>query len=530
MKSVKFVFLVLIVALATMASAPNVASSAPTPTSPINGFVSIYYRPTLTWLAAIPATGTTISNYQIQYSLASNFSYALVTVATAPTATSYQITTPLAAGRTYYWRMRARNNLGEWSVWSNTTYFRTAIYRPTLTAFVAPNPLTLRPTFKWSAVTKAQSYTIQISEDCGFLTAILSVTTATNAYTPDVDLPAAIDFCWRVRANNNPYGPSAWSATSTFLSPNPPGIATLAAPVNNTLTNDSSPRLSWYPVTLAAGTAFGNYEVELADTSDFLNYTYHKIISVTPANAIVHSYYDVPDTVADRLPGAATTYWRVRSYNSAGEYSAWSSSRALRIGPDRPTNLTTQPVVPTDPRPLFNWDDVAGPGMYYRIFISTTPNFATIVLGGKTQASQYRPPIDLPRGVVIYWRVFAVSTTYGMGLGSESSFVSANPPSTPSLISPELNARSTSTTPTFQWSVSSVPTGTSFHHYQIVISEVVNFAVITTNLNRPNVYNTSYTPSVPLKAGQDYYWMVRACNTVGQCSTWSAKYKFTTAP
>ncbi len=543
MKSIKYLLLALTAMLMSLASMSYVAPGKPVAASPSHGQVITDRTPLLMWTASAPATGTTIAGYQIQVSLVPDFSTPAPSTHKYTRPVSVQFTIPnadiLEYGRTYYWRVRAKNNLGEWSEWS-TADFRTAINKPTAvdpadgdTPATNPNLRDLRPTFRWLSSTGAQGFTLQVSQDCTFTTTIINVEIGSvRQYTIGTDLPAGTLLCWRVRANNSTYGSSdGWSNINTFRTATPPAAPVLVDPTDKTLTNDNSPKLDWSDVSSAS-----HFEVQIQNSPDF---TYAKHTKCDSA-----SHYDNTRTFfpsasehqikrefneyakpafspTEQLLDACTYYWRVRSvhtYSTHDEYSVWSATRSLSTTVHRPTNLVVA-IPPTDPRPLFKWDKQYHAELY-RIII-TSPEFPDPLVDTQVNLPRYIPTVDLPSNVDIYWKVYAIDAhrKYGNSLDSElQHFVSANAPSAPVLVKPALNAKITDRTPTFRWTTSVYPAGAYFDHYEIKISQNAKFTIGV--ITKSRLIN-SFTPTALLDKGRTYYWMVRTCTPTSECSSWS---------
>jgi hypothetical protein len=119
------------------------------------------------------------------------------------------------------------------------------------------------------------------------------------------------------------------------------------------------------------------------------------------------------------LPRATTDYWRVRSANTAGDHSAWSAVRKVRIAFAVPA-----PTAPADGasvgtrRPTFTW--TLGPGATgYQIQIAKVNTFKTVVMDKTvTGVTTFTPAVNLPANVTLYWRVRATGATYGPGAWS----------------------------------------------------------------------------------------------------------------
>jgi hypothetical protein len=190
----------------------TISSCAPALVSPLKGALVNSLQPKFTWQAA---DGT--AYYQIQVSLNSSFTGNAVDTTTS--AASYTPAIRLTANKRYYWRVRAVSTLGIVGPWSAAWNFRTAIRPPRL---ISPaNGITLpnrRPTFDWSDVTGASSYTLQVSSKANFSSILRTVLMIGSTYSAPSDLPVNVTLYWRVRANGV-NGPSVWSAVWWFHTP-----------------------------------------------------------------------------------------------------------------------------------------------------------------------------------------------------------------------------------------------------------------------------------------------------------------------
>jgi hypothetical protein len=218
-------------------------------------------------------------------------------------------------------------------------------------------------------------------------------------------------------------------------------------------------------------------------------------------------------------------YWRVRSFNETSEYSGWSAVwtlRAAMLAPVLSAPANGGAALLTD-RPEFDWEDRAG-ATGYVIQVSKVANFKSLVLNKKTTTSAYVPTSDLPGDTVLYWRVQA-SGANGPSLWSEVwSFTTGNPPSVPSLVSPANKAKVNDLTPRFDWSNSSLPTGTTLARYQIQVATEATFGATVIDTSDPLTAPTisEFTPTMELLPNTTFYWRVRAINTDGEYSGWSA--------
>ena len=555
MKTLRFLILSFVVLLVTVGAsnkAPLSAPAKPGAVSPANGGLTTDYTPTLQWTNTAGIGG----NYDIEVATDPSFGAYIIDSNYTFAGNTYTLGVVLDPAKTYYWHVQARDSLSAVSGWSITFTFRTAVTPPTMTD--PPDSTILqnnRPTFKWTSVLNATGYNLQVSTTTAFSTVILNVTlpyTATQ-YTPTADLPANTTLYWRVRTLNSIYGPSDWAPgpignyftiSQTALQPSAP---VLTQPANGKLTDDYTPRLVWKASSIPSATTFDYYEVQITTDKTFAGMDPVSIICSPPTciddtsvttqvmdTSTGTSYFDVPDPGSTLNP-ATTYYWRVRAYNHLGGnnyYGNWSSVFSLRT-----TLAQVDPLISpadlsdlTDNRPTFDWTPVTS-AVSYNIQISGSPTFGTLLINIGT-SRPYKPAVSLPANKTLYWRVRGMNSVYGPGRWSDVwSFNSANPPSLPKLGQPFNDAILTNPTPTFTWSVSYLPLGTTFANYEIQITKDGTFATTAIDdTSATNQYVPNFTPGAPLDPISVYYWRVRACNTDGECSQYTLPFRFKTTP
>ena len=145
--------------------------------------------------------------------------------------------------------------------------------------------------------------------------------------------------------------------------------------------------------------------------------------------------------------------------------------------------------------------------------------------------TEYTPTSNLPANTLLYWRVQTRSTAYGPSAWTDWRMMDMpNPPSVPLLVAPAANALVLPEAETkFDWGNSTVPTGTTFDHYQVAIFR--DSACTYDNWIRnedPVTSDKSFTFS-NLEANTKFYWAVRAFNVDDEYSAWSACRVFRTA-
>jgi hypothetical protein len=489
--------------------------------TPANNALTTDYTPRLDWNVAAFA-----DHYQLQVATSNTFA---TTVIAKPNIipSDFTPTSDLLPNSRYYWRVRTYNPLGKVSSWSAVHTFRTALLTPTLQAPADGfNLLNNRPAFDWDDVPGATGYTIKISRNSGFTSLVGTYLVSPSTYTLTADLPVNMTLYWRVQSRGA-NGPSAWSAVRTVNTANPPGVPALLLPASNALTTDYTPRLNWGLVTLPAATTFGYYQIQVADNAAFT-------LPVIDVGAGVLTDRLVHETTpGTNLNPNTKYYWRVRSYNTDGEYSAWSLVRTFRtalLSPtlQAPADTITVPTV----RSTFDWDNVSGANGY-SLQISKNNTFTPLVLtatitGGTN--SQYTPLVSLPVSTTLYWRVKANGLN-GPSLWSSPvwSFTTPNPPGVPLLTAPALNSLVTDYTPTLKWSRPIIPIGTFFEHYQVQIATDLAFTAIIQDVDATDYNTPEYTASPDLNPNTKYYWRSRTWNTLNHYSIWSAVRYFRTA-
>lgn len=368
-----------------------------------------------------------------------------------------------------------------------------------------------QPTFDWTDVSGAISYTIQISNNVGFTGTPTSNTVTDSTYTQPTSLPNNVTRYWRVQANRAG-GPGPWSEIRSFVTARPPSTPGLASPGNNSLTTDYTPLLNWNDSNVPSGTTFQKYELQIATENAFTS-----PISVDVAAPVTNSSY----TPSTDLDSNTTYYWRVRAYNTLGQYSDWSNVRNFRTALLPPTLVT--PVEAEQMlvnRPTFEWDDVPGADDY-RIQISNNIGFTSTLTNATVTSSTYTRTTDLPFGVTLYWRVRSDGAN-GPGAWSEiRSLTTTNPPSVPTLASPGNNAKVSGPSPLFNWNDSTLPVGVDFDHYQIQVATSNAFTTIVHDNDLTGITNSQDNTAILLPA-TTYYWRVRSFNTLGHASAWSS--------
>jgi hypothetical protein len=178
------------------------------------------------------------------------------------------------------------------------------------------------------------------------------------------------------------------------------------------LTTNYAPKFDWGNSSAPTGTTFDHYQIQVATSENFA------AIVIEKSNLAFSEYVTDADLTAN-----TTFYWRVRAYNTDGEYSGWSVVRTLRTAIALP--VLSSPVsgaAAGSLKPVFDWENAAG-ATSYAIQVSKVANFKSLVLSKTAAGSTYTPTVNLPAGQTLYWRVQAKGPNGPSAWSAVESFV-----------------------------------------------------------------------------------------------------------
>ncbi|MGB8982607.1 MAG: choice-of-anchor Q domain-containing protein [Anaerolineales bacterium] len=477
----------------TTGNPPNI----PVLSAPASNALMLIYQPTLNWNDATPA----VDHYQIQ--IATDPGFMNIELDESRPISEFAPIDPLDPNQKYYWRVRSWNTTAH-SAWSAVRYFRSAMLPPVL---VEPEnaglPHNKRPILNWDDTAGATGYKIQIAKTGNFSLGVISGTATTSTFTPIADLLPNTTYYWRVQATGL-NGPSNWSETWSFTTGNPPGIPVLSAPASNALLLVYQPTLNWNDVTPVPH----HYQIQIATNAGFTGAVLEQESTVS------ERLLDVP------LNPDQKYYWRVRSYNGDGDFSAWSAARYFRAALLPPVLIGPVGGNIDNKRPALDWNDTAS-ATSYKIQIAKAGDFISGLINGTSTASTFTPIADLLPNTTYYWRVQAIGLNGPSNWSDTWSFTTGNPPGIPVLSAPASNALLLDYRPTLNWN-DATP---SVDHYQIQIATDAGFTNIELDENAPI---SEFSPADPFDSNQKYYWRVRSWNTTAH-SAWSAVRYFRSA-
>jgi C1A family cysteine protease len=486
---------------------------APILSSPANGG-SVRGTPTFSWLSSASAT-----SYQFVYDNDADCLSPLYTSVFQSGLTHKPPT--MAVGGPYYWCVKARDPAGNWSYWSasrSITILPMIPVAPVLTSPVSGLLTTdSTPDFTWNAVPYGDTYEIQIDNLSSFAAPIEQTAIGLSLGYTATTLTDGVKY-WRVRAINVNHEAGAWSSARTItIDTTPPLPPVLSLPANG-VTVRGTPTFSWTASATATAYQFA-YDNDADCSSPLYISVFQSALTIKPPLMAVGGPY----------------YWCIKSRDAAGNVSNWSSSRTITILPVIPVApVLTSPaanIVTNDSTPDFAWNSVPY-GVTYEIQIDHLSTFTAPVeqtangLGLSFTAS---PPLTLSG--LKYWRVRAVNVNLEAGAWSAARAITikALPPSVPSLVSPASNALMTDYTPTLDWSVVTLASGTSFGFYQVEVATDAGFVNFVTGTTITGLAGHAWDVIPDLLPRATYYWHVKACNDHAECSAWTTARTLRTA-
>ncbi|MEW6592520.1 MAG: Ig-like domain-containing protein, partial [Candidatus Hadarchaeota archaeon] len=376
---------------------------------------------TFTWENATD-TKSGVVKYWIQIDDDPSFSGGLVHENDNITENTYSRT--LSVG-TYYWRVRAVDNVGNTGLWADnfrltiTTWRSVESWSGTVAAPI-PAPILLSPpnsintdnntpTFDWDNTQKADDFRFQLDNDENFTSTLIDVVIVQSNYTP---APLGDNlYYWRARMTRSGQIGS-WSQTWTIrvdtLDPNAP---TLLSPDNGVWTT-ATPTLDWASVT--ENSLPVNYYAAISDNRAFL-YENENSGWISADNWVV----------TPALTGG-TWYWRVKARDNAGNESSWSENRIILADNTPPTKVSLLSPENNSELPegtiQFMWDDATDVGSgisRYWIQIDNEADFTAPLEYENPNLTNNNCYRTLAAGTY-YWRVRAVDNVGNTGLWSDN--------------------------------------------------------------------------------------------------------------
>ncbi|MCS7150791.1 MAG: Ig-like domain-containing protein, partial [Endomicrobia bacterium] len=445
--------------------------------SPPNGTFTNQMNITFSWSGTDYPSGTNsgIKNYTLQISTDISFG---VIYYSSTTSNTYLLTT--LPQSTYYWRVSAEDNAGNVSSWSSVwNIIIDTTPPPAVNNLISPlNNSATNTTlinFSWQGVTDTisgiKNYVLQLSTVSDF--SIINYTSTTVLTNATLTVLQG-SYTWRVNVED--FAGNYTTSTIKYtlvIDTTPPSTPVLYNPLNNTATNYMNIKFEWSASDDSGwrgNSGIKGYELYISTKSDFSIFTSSSfVVSAEVSQVLSENIY----------------YWRVRSVDNAGNYSAYTVSYTIVVDTTPPPEVYNLTVPQnntfanyTDIN--FSWQgvtDTPSGVKNYILQISTSYNFTVINYSSKTSLSN--ATLSIEEGSYT-WRVNVedFAGNYTTSTVKYTLVVDTTPPQAVSILtSPVDNFATKSLTLNFSWQpVSDSLSG--IKNYILQISTSYNFSVI----------------------------------------------------
>lgn len=372
-----------------------------------------------------------------------------------------------------------------------------------------------RQTFRWTAVSGAGSYKVEIDTTTNFNSPLLQTISTTGTSDKIYDLHFGAHYYWRVRAISQSSSDvvSAWSPTWEFTTLSK---TALVSPL------DDSPTGTYYPKqTLKFKNNLGctNYRIQCDTTPLFNSPVLYDVCWSFSRN---EETSDRTEVVSD-LPLNSFIYWRVKFFNR-NDSSDWSdigmfhTLRKAKI--TSPKDLTSGYT-----QQSFKWEYMKGLNNVI-IEIDTTATFTSPALrqihdNATSQDYAYSTVSNLYFGKTHYWRLKAYHNRDTTEWSDTLSFKTYN---SCTLSTPADSATYRLVSSKLSWTYDK-----GISRYQVQLDTVPTFdSPFMVNVMESASDNSSaYYSYSDLYFGKTYFWRVRECHQL-DTSRWSPTRCFTT--
>jgi uncharacterized repeat protein (TIGR01451 family) len=487
------------------------------------------------------------------------------------TGNSYTLTSGLTPGDTFTWWIGAAGSGGT-TIWSAGQNFSIAALPAPSISGAAGTIGSTTPTFSWTAVSGAGSYSFWLRDKV--TNQIVSVSNLSGtSFVPAQLLTPGDSYIWYAAAVSTNGLATVWSAPQTFT------IAPIALGPTGTI-GTPTPTFNWTTIKGAA-----SYTVWIQDQASGQVTTYKNLTgtSYTPATALTlgdtytwyagavtpqgntvwsapQSFSIVPAATGptgtigtttpnftwtaltgavsykvwlqDEITGQITTYTNLTTTSDmpgkaltpghsytwyAGAVTGqgtiiWSAAQSFTIAP-----VAISPAGTVSSQfPTFTWAGVTGTPSYW-LWVSDRTTGTVVVSQQNLASNNYTPTTALTPGHNFTWWIGAAG-------GSAIVWSTGQDFSIAPLAAPALSGVAGtigSTTPTFSWSAVGGAGSYKFWLQDQVTGQIMSVA---------NLAGTSYTPAQPLLVGDSYIWYAAAVSFNGSATVWSAGQNFTIAP
>jgi len=504
--------------------------------------------PTLTWGA--PSCGSSDANYGdfiSSYTIEVSTDILFVNKITKDShASDSWVTPPLSENTTYYWRVKAMDSEGLYSLSYPTQADRRFIVNassepPSSCALASPinNQIFggLQPNLQWAAATDPDpneliTYTVFFSTNPNFsletTTTVPSV--ADIQYQVTFNLIENATYYWKVFSVDFTSMQTQSASTGVFeinASPEAPAAFAQTAPANGEMVLISTPTLAWQASSdpdpgdsFSYTVIYSSSDPTLLDAAE-----YHRI------DGIGATYYKLPE-----LSEAVSYYWQVHAIDLT-PLDTFTAIRSFFVNaveaPPSAFNLLSSSGIVSTQSPVFTWEtavDPDGDTVRYNIFVSTAQDFSVYSSSAGLLNTGYTAS-PLNENATYYWKVEAYDYLSNTRASNQSFKIFINaiaePPAAFELVAPANSSASAYLNPIFDWGDTSDPDpGDYVASYTLFYSTYQDFSVQS---QVAGISVSSYSLTSNLENGATYYWKVLAASQISGQRFSNSTWYFTAA-
>jgi hypothetical protein len=307
------------------------APAAPTLVSPANGENLNYNTPTLNW-SAVSDNSPPVFYYA---AVSNNSAFPYENRSSGWTTTDNWEVMPALPEGVWYWRVRAKDNVGNVGDNSASRSFRVDVTRPAAPTITAPangeNTNDNTPNLDWGAVSENSLpvlYRVWIDNNSNFSSPEKdSGWIGATSYTPSA-LPDNLYYL-RVAAKDNAGNQGDNSQRTFRVDTLKPAAPTLIWPANGENINDNTPNLDWGAVSENSLPVL--YRCYVDNDSNFSSVDYD-------SGWVTTDNYQLTSELTEKV-----WYWKVGAKDNAGNVGEWSATWSLHIGIVRGVEVVITP-------------------------------------------------------------------------------------------------------------------------------------------------------------------------------------------
>lgn len=432
----------------------HTAPSVPVLTWPIGGIFTNDNTPLMQWDNSSDVFGVAGYLYRVYYNCTNPSVFSTCTQVYPSTVGLWLTASQYQAGTTtdgvYYWQVRAQDNAGNQSVWSdveNVTIDTIAPIAPVLTSPADNAYVKGNPTQTWSASPGTDHYVYESYADIGLTTPIYTTTLSGTSRT--VGGNQTISFWWRVKAvdsvgNESPWS-QVWKLNVDNTAPTDPTDVASNTHTPSISNSNNVIGMAWSLAGALPGAtdaisgvegysySFTTSALDLPDDIKDLDETATGVVSPTLADGTWYFHLRTLDKAGHWTSTVHTGPYIVDTSTPSQSTSSSSSSGGSVLGSSTSTTCTdSKPAAPTllvaqalSNSVLLTWSEGSGPLTYYLVAYGTspgTPLYGNPNIGGPGTTSYL---VEGLSGGTTYY--FQVRSGNGCATGDFSGQLQATP-------------------------------------------------------------------------------------------------------